>query len=171
MATRERKKVLCDCCRCESSSLLSRQLRMRHRQKYGTISQTANTKDLDTFMSLEAPNADTGSSIKDLELFPHDNEPEAPLFSLSELLNSERNLSESFPYSKVSTAVIPEPYRKNFQWLAWKTCCNVSDRAFNESIDLQGNGYMKLESCRNALVQWTGLKAVEIDCCRCGKLK
>ena len=51
---------------------------MRHRQKYGTISQTANTKDLDTFMSLEAPNADTGSSIKDLELFPHDNEPEAP---------------------------------------------------------------------------------------------
>ena len=172
----EGKKVLCDCFRCGSTSLVSRQLRRRHREKYGIASQvtTSTSQDPDTFMgdlNVEGSNADAGGSgTEDFELSSQDDKLEAPLFFPSELLNSEQDLRETFPYSKVSTTGIPEPYQKNFQWLAWKMRCNVSDRAFNESIDLQDNEYMKLEPCRNSLFRWSGVKAVDIDCCRRGKL-
>ena len=64
----------------------------------------------------------------------------------------------------------PKVIRKNFIELAWKTCCNVSNNAYDQSIELCDTGYLTLKACKYALAKWSGIFDVEVDCYREGKL-
>ena len=70
------------------------------------------------------------------------------------LLTTQENDEDScFSYELFSNMEIPKPFRKNFIEIAWNTRCNVSDYAYDQSIDLRGEGYLKLKACRRALLK------------------
>ena len=162
MATIGKTCFLCDCNRCGSSRLVNHWTRLRHLQKYRRSVVSYSTpvlldNSLDDVM-LEDDQGDDEQSENSSEV-------------LKLLMTQENDEDSCFSYELFSNMEIPEPFRKNFIKIAWKTRCNVSDNAYDQSIDLRGEGYLKLKACRRALLKWSGINDVEIDCCRHGKCK
>ena len=155
MPQKTRLKVICGCPICNNSKLVEVRTRDRHMEQFANLQHSITSQEDKILNSM-------GDSDKD-DIIEND----APTLPDNMEIDEDEQL---FSYDLLADTTIPEQYRKNFTWLSWKIRCNVSDNAYNQSIGLMGDGYMKLEVCRRLLAKWSGITCMEFDCCRRGEL-